>query len=124
VKIYDCLSKQRITYIERDRNRLRADLYHCSLCWKSDTVLLIAWGDMVHVVRIKERPRSALEGPGGLPNRMAEITCRFQTEYIVCGIAPLGENLVLLAYLDEPIDDSSNKKAGAKRVRRGRSWNW
>ena len=117
MKIYDCVSKQRISYIERDKKGVRADLYHCSLCWKSDTILLIAWGDMVHVARIKERPRSALEGPGGLPKRMAEIVCRLQTEYIVCGIAPLGDNLVLLAYSDESVDDSSNKKAGAKRVR-------
>jgi vacuolar protein sorting-associated protein 41 len=55
VKIYDCASKQRISFVERDKGRMRADLYYCSLCWKSDTVLLIAWGDVVHVVRITVR---------------------------------------------------------------------
>jgi hypothetical protein len=52
-----------------------------------------------------------------LPNRMGVIMARFQTDYIVCGIAPLNDNLALLAYTDETVDDSSNKKAGARRVR-------
>ena len=60
VKIYDCISKQRISYIERDKTRMRADMYHCSLCWKSDTLLLIAWADMVHVARIKVRRAPSL----------------------------------------------------------------
>ena len=47
---------------------------------------------------------------------MAEILCRFQTDYIVCGLAPLDDHLMLLAYTDETVDDSSNKKAGANRV--------
>ena len=104
-------------------------MYHCCLCWKSDTVLLIGWADTVKIALVKEKPRG--DANTGLPSRYVEIICmyihfssqnlqkkegrqsqnsfhfffpRFQTDYYISGIAPFNEYLVILAYLEETVN--------------------
>jgi hypothetical protein len=44
----------------------------------------------------------------GLPARYVEINGMFQTDYFICGIAPFGDDLVILAYTEEQVPDPSN----------------
>ncbi|TPX31569.1 hypothetical protein SeMB42_g07741 [Synchytrium endobioticum] len=103
VKIYDTTLQQRFAYIDRPNDSPRADLYRCNLCWKSDTELLIGWADSVKVCVVKER--SKFDIASGLPPRYVEITSQFRTDWIVSGIAPFNNMLVILAFMTD-LNDS------------------
>ncbi|CAG8500991.1 4625_t:CDS:10 [Ambispora gerdemannii] len=108
IKMYDTNSKQRITWIFRPDNSPRPDLYRCHLCWRDDTHLLIGWADNVQVGVVKERKRE--ENTQG-PPLYVEITTLFRTDFIVCGIAPFKDMMLLMAYITDDIiqnEETSN----------------
>jgi hypothetical protein len=116
VRIYDTASSQRITYISRPEDSPRADLFKCTLHWKDDRTLLIAWADMIKVATVRERESkrslAAVPGVGGVIGASSElyveVTAIFQVDCMVSGIAPYGSNgdLLVLAYLtEEDFDD-------------------
>lgn len=111
VKIYDTSSQQRITYINRPKDSPRPDMYLCRLFWKNDETLFIGWADSIkvgtihvslylalmlcQVGTIKEKPRDTREGSTEkLPSRYVELIARFTTDFWICGLAPLGDNIV------------------------------
>lgn len=98
VKVYDMLSKRRITFIKRDHaEALRPEIYRCNLCWKDDNTLLIGWANTIKICSVKER---ITPDNKDLPSKYVEITSMFQTaDFTVCGLAPLGNDLVVLAYV-------------------------
>lgn len=111
VKIYDTTTNVRITYIDRPEGSPRADLYKCRMCWKNDTTLLIGWADTVKVAVIKPKPNPMQ----GQPSHFVEITTIFQTDYMISGIAPFNDTLMLLSYiLEDEVEDESNM--GRKRL--------
>ncbi|XP_069776750.1 vacuolar protein sorting-associated protein 41 homolog isoform X7 [Narcine bancroftii] len=101
VKIYDASSKQRITNITRDNMYFRPDMYLCSLCWKDNITLIIGWATSVKVCVVKERDPTDLRD---LPSRYVEIVSAFELEFYISGLAPLGERLVLLMYVNETLE--------------------
>ncbi|KAG0031903.1 Vacuolar protein sorting-associated protein 41 [Podila clonocystis] len=120
VKIYDTTTEQRITFIDRPGSSPRADLFKCRLCWRSDTELLIGWAALVKIAVVKDRPKDQMRS--GLPAQYVEITTMFQTDFIVCGIAPFKEMLLLMAYNVDNIDEiahisgsETNERKMAKR---------
>ncbi|CAJ0628978.1 9287_t:CDS:10 [Entrophospora sp. SA101] len=97
----------------------RADLYRCNLCWRSDTQLLIGWANNVQICAIKDKPKNEIVA--GRPIQYVEVTL-FQTDFIVCGIAPFKDMIVLLAYITDDItnnpdsnDTQQYKRPHAKR---------
>jgi len=119
VKIYDVQTQQRMSFIQRPPNSPRADLYRCNLCWRSDTQLLIGWGNNVQICAIKDKPKNEIVA--GRPIQYVEVTL-FQTDFIVCGIAPFKDMIVLLAYITDDItnnpdsnDTQQYKRPHAKR---------
>ncbi|ELU13950.1 hypothetical protein CAPTEDRAFT_174173 [Capitella teleta] len=111
VKVYDMNSKSRITFISKDNPHLRPEIYRCSLCWKDEFTLLIGWADQVKVCVVRERQD---DDTRDLPKKYVEIVAMFQTEFMVCGIAPLGTRLVVLAF-DEDTNSQEVSKAVAGR---------
>ncbi|KAG0255570.1 Vacuolar protein sorting-associated protein 41 [Mortierella polycephala] len=103
VKIYDTTTEQRITFIDRPGSSPRADLFKCRLCWRNETELLIGWAALVKIAVIKNRPKDQMKA--GLPAQYVEITTMFQTDFIVCGIAPFKDMLLLMAYVVDDIDE-------------------
>eukprot|EP00192_Tetraselmis_astigmatica_P002353 CAMPEP_0117695968 /NCGR_PEP_ID=MMETSP0804-20121206/28429_1 /TAXON_ID=1074897 /ORGANISM="Tetraselmis astigmatica, Strain CCMP880" /LENGTH=974 /DNA_ID=CAMNT_0005510089 /DNA_START=546 /DNA_END=3468 /DNA_ORIENTATION=+ len=114
IKIYDTLVHQRIGYIERQRNGPPPDMYRCSLFWESDALLYIGWGNCVQIARIVQReppkqgdePWRAITAPvnsavGAPAQRYVEIVAFFQTDYVVAGISPFGQDLAILAYITD-----------------------
>ncbi|KAJ3190235.1 Vacuolar protein sorting-associated protein 41 [Gaertneriomyces sp. JEL0708] len=97
IKIYDIASQQKFAYIDRPPNSPRADLFRCNLVWKSDVELLIGWADNVKLCVIKER--SKMDVASGLPSKYVEIVCQFRTDFVVSGLAPLGDDIVLLSFM-------------------------
>ncbi|KAG9300436.1 hypothetical protein G9A89_010061 [Geosiphon pyriformis] len=116
VKMYDVISQQRITYISRPEDSPRADLYKCHLCWRNDNQLLIGWANNVQVAAVKERNRdTSTQGP----SRYVEIINLFRTDFIVCGIAPFQEMILIMAYLTDDIiqDEETDNPEQQKRPR-------
>ncbi|KAK1922178.1 hypothetical protein DB88DRAFT_497458 [Papiliotrema laurentii] len=97
VKIYDTASGQRIGYVDRGLDAPRAELYKCSLLWKDDSTLTIAWADHIKVVRIRNRSKDQIES--GMPTLTIELTGIYQMDCMVSGIAILGDRYVVLAYI-------------------------
>eukprot|EP01120_Amphizonella_sp_Union-15-10_P003630 TRINITY_DN1403_c0_g1_i1.p1 TRINITY_DN1403_c0_g1~~TRINITY_DN1403_c0_g1_i1.p1 ORF type:complete len:882 (-),score=190.64 TRINITY_DN1403_c0_g1_i1:13-2658(-) len=110
VKIYDCETQERITYIDRPRGSPRPDLYRCILCWESETQLIIGWANSVKIGLVATKSRD--EHVNGFPSKYVQIVSIFETEgYFISGIAPFGEDLVILAFLDDDEeDDGSDEK--------------
>ncbi|KAJ3146963.1 Vacuolar protein sorting-associated protein 41 [Geranomyces michiganensis] len=71
----------------------------------------IAWAnEAVSVVGVKLcviKERSKMDVSSGLPSRYVEIVCQFRTDFIVSGIAPLDEDIVLLSFMAD-IAESKN----------------
>jgi vacuolar protein sorting-associated protein 41 len=83
------VSQTRITYIERQQDSPRPDLFKCTLHWQDDSTLLIAWADVIKVARIRARPRnSTSSASANLPPLLAEITAVFQLDCMIAGIVP------------------------------------
>jgi hypothetical protein len=115
VKVYDVSTSERISIIEGTGENGQpppsAELYKCHLCWSKDDTLLIGWADCVKVGVVKPnavamKPRTRGPGQIGGPmitssTRFVQIVATFKTEYIICGIAPWGDqHLVLMAFLE------------------------
>uniref|UniRef100_A0A669EYU8 Vacuolar protein sorting-associated protein 41 homolog n=1 Tax=Oreochromis niloticus TaxID=8128 RepID=A0A669EYU8_ORENI len=101
VKIYDISTKQRITNVLRDNVSLRPDMYPCSLCWKDNTTLIVGWGSSIKICAVKERNPTEMRD---LPSRYVEIVSAFETEFFICGLAPLADQLVTLFFVKENSD--------------------
>ncbi|XP_076460755.1 vacuolar protein sorting-associated protein 41 homolog [Babylonia areolata] len=94
VRVWDTSARCLISRIEKDHS-YRPELYGCQLSWKDDRTLLVGWGDQVKVCVVKEQMHKEAQDR---PRRYVEITALFKTDFYICGIAPLGDNLVILSY--------------------------
>ena len=98
VKIYDIAAQTPVAFIERPRGSPPSERYPPRLVWDGDATLLAGWADCVWVIAVSPRRDSA--------PRRAEVLEQFQTEYVVAGIAPHGEDeLAILAFLETPERD-------------------
>ncbi|KAI0053795.1 vacuolar assembling protein VPS41 [Auriscalpium vulgare] len=89
VKVYDTTSQTRVTFIERQAESPRPDLFKCTLHWQDDSTLLIAWADVIKVARIRGRPRNTnSSATANLPPLIVEITAVFQLDCMIAGIVP------------------------------------
>ncbi|CAH2283280.1 vacuolar sorting-associated 41 homolog [Pelobates cultripes] len=104
VKIYDIMTRQRITNVPRGDTSLRPDMYPCSLFWKDNLTLVVGWGKSVKVCSVKERHASEVRD---LPSRYVEIVSQFDTEFFISGIAPLCDQFVMLFYVKETSDQKN-----------------
>ncbi|KAI8618778.1 hypothetical protein BC830DRAFT_1107192 [Chytriomyces sp. MP71] len=129
VKLYDVTTQTKFAYIDRPHGSPRADLFRCNLCWKDDETLMIGWADSVKIGVIKDRKSAAAEGVSApnissLPPRYVEIMCEFRTDFIVSGIAPLLDQIVLLSFIVDMdglrnidvLPSSSDEATVSKRV--------
>ncbi|KAK6166083.1 hypothetical protein SNE40_022857 [Patella caerulea] len=94
VKVYDMSTKSRITHITKDHS-YRPEMFGCHLFWKDDRTLLIGWGDRVKICVVRDQVKKDARE---LPTRYVEIVSMFTTEFFVCGIAPLEDNIIVLSY--------------------------
>ena len=100
VKIYDIAARTPVAFIDRPRGSPPPERYPPRLVWDGDATLLVGWADCVKVVAVSLRQDWV---------RRAEILEQFQTEYVVAGIAPHGEDkLLVLAFLEAGANESAS----------------
>lgn len=124
VKIYDSDSKTRVGCIDRPADAPRADLFRCTLQWRDDTTLMIAWADYVNLLRI--RPRSPTAGNASVPF-VVETLGIFQVDCMLAGIAPYSSppgSFLVITYIppenlkfaeETPADRSEQRRKAAHR---------
>lgn len=102
VNVFDMSVRKRISFISWEGDvSIRTDAVRCNLCWKNEQQLLIGWGRTIKICSVRDPP-PAVEGREP-PLRYVEINgVRSSLEYLVSGLAPLGDNLVVLSY-DEQV---------------------
>ena len=119
MKIYDTSSNQRIGYVDRGAEAPRAELFKCSLLWKDNSTLVIAWADFIKVVRIRSRSRSQINT--GLPALSVEMTGIYQVDCMVAGIAVYQSHFAVLAYI--PPDSYQNEATDDPQEQRRKAAN-
>lgn len=95
VQIFDVEQRAIITRIKRD-----TEMHQCHFCWRDNRTLLIGWSNTVKVCLIKERSQEVLNETQlkELPKKYVEIVSMFETDFIICGLAPFNTvNLLVLA---------------------------
>lgn len=98
VRVYDTLTKQVITFIDRPPGSVRPDLYSCQLVWENDRTLIIGWANFVKIAEVRERPRG---DSNSISSRYLVITHQFRLqEFFVSGIAPFRQDLAVLGYTE------------------------
>ncbi|EPS74380.1 hypothetical protein M569_00372, partial [Genlisea aurea] len=112
VKVYDAANDQRVTYIEKPRGSPRPDFLLPHLVWQDDSLLVVGWGTTIKIVSIKNNPK---RGTNGTYNptlvfgvKQVDILASFQTNYLISGVAPFGDSLVILAYIPVEGDGERN----------------
>lgn len=126
MKVYDTVSQQRITFIDRPAGSPRADLFKCSLFWQDDQTLLIGWADHIKVARISQVPiRNGMSvATAGLTTSsqyVVEVTAIFQVDCMISGICPYEkqDGYLILAYVspdqydNEATDDPAEQRRKA-----------
>lgn len=114
VKLYDCSSRTRISYVSREENAPRPDVYQCDLCWKNGTTLFIGWGKSVRICCIKERPQNDIRD---LPRKYVEITQHFQVDFFIAGIAPLKGDIAVLSYIESSAEEGTRGQTQRPQLR-------
>jgi hypothetical protein len=86
----------------------------CSaLSLQDNTVLLIGWADCIKVAVVRTRGWDGLTGTLGPGTKYVEIRTSLNTDYYVSGLAPFGDQLVVLAYLPDKDDNAAESIATA-----------
>lgn len=97
VRVYDLYSKCSLGLIkwENHNGSLNLDNFRCNLRWSDQRTLLIGWIDTVRICVIRKRNFQELQNRD-LPEFLVDPISTFQTDFYICGIAPLDHQLVLL----------------------------
>lgn len=77
------------------------------LILQDDTVLLIGWADCIKIAVVRTRGWDGLHGTLGPGTKFVEIRTTLHTDYYVAGLAPFGDQLVVLAYLSDNDDNAA-----------------
>ena len=121
VKVIDANSQQHITFIDRpNEDAVKAGACKCSLLWSAPDTLIVAWGTLIKIARVRYRDLGAKSDAAAaqLPSRYCEITAILQTDFVLWGVAPLDKHLVALGWAedeeDEEDDEESDQEASSR----------
>ncbi|KAJ3254578.1 Vacuolar protein sorting-associated protein 41 [Boothiomyces macroporosus] len=103
--VYDITSSLKFATIEKSHSP-RGDPYRCNICWKNSEEFFIGWADTVKIISIKER--SAMDKNSGLSPKYVLVTHQFRTEFVVAGIAPFQDDILLLSFITNALDENTD----------------
>lgn len=99
-RVYDLTCRASLGLVKLSK-RPQVDM-KCHICWKDAFTLIVGWAETVWVCHVKKR--TAVTPMDASPYVVHPVST-FQTEFWVCGIGPLSENLVLLGCLKDTPGD-------------------
>lgn len=103
VRVYDINARCSLGLIKWTRNsNLKQDKPRCNLCWKDSNTLLVGWIDTVRICNIRRRSPAEMALAPDWPQFVVEPISTFQTDFLICGIGPLDNQLIVLGFWREP----------------------
>uniref|UniRef100_A0A1B6C2S4 RING-type domain-containing protein n=1 Tax=Clastoptera arizonana TaxID=38151 RepID=A0A1B6C2S4_9HEMI len=81
--------------------RMQQEKPRCNICWKDTNTFLIGWVETIRICNIRKRSQAEMALTPNWPQYTVEPAITFQTDFLICGIAPLEEELVVLGYCKE-----------------------
>uniref|UniRef100_A0A1L8DVT6 Vacuolar protein sorting-associated protein 41 homolog n=1 Tax=Nyssomyia neivai TaxID=330878 RepID=A0A1L8DVT6_9DIPT len=110
VRVYDLSERVSLGLIRWEQPKsLALSDFRCNLRWSNATTLLIGWVDTIRICVIRKR-NSIEVSTRDLPGFIVDPVSTFQTDFFVCGLAPLeGNQLVVLGVPKER--DLENSKS-------------
>uniref|UniRef100_A0A1Q3FE53 Vacuolar protein sorting-associated protein 41 homolog n=1 Tax=Culex tarsalis TaxID=7177 RepID=A0A1Q3FE53_CULTA len=82
--------------------------FRCNLSWSNSTTLLIGWVDTIRICVI--RKRNPIEvSTRNLPAHIVDPMSTFQTDFYVCGVAPLESHQLVVLGFSKDRDSETNK---------------
>ncbi|KAJ3268145.1 Vacuolar protein sorting-associated protein 41 [Terramyces sp. JEL0728] len=110
--VYDIPTSMKFGTIEKSHSA-RGDPYRCNICWKNSEEFLIGWADTVKIISIKER--SAMDKHSGLSPKHVQVLHQFRTEFVVAGIAPFQDDILLLSFITDALDETAGSDVFATK---------
>lgn len=124
VKIYNVQDNEKLSYIPRPKGSENCGICRCNLVWfetpEGEERLIVGWGTSVTVLSLKEKvyspntPNSMMTPRDVKPQKVVEVMTMFQTEFLICGIQPYGEDKFLLLAYDTSGDSEVEEENGAE----------
>jgi hypothetical protein len=132
IRLFDADALTKIAHVDRPVGA-RPSLYPtvrnltARLCWETENRLLVAWGDCLLQLTVKESTTSTQTmvqpsegGPPGMPvvvrRRSVECTMAWELDCIAAGVAPLDERHVILLGLVPSADEENEKSQPENEV--------
>jgi hypothetical protein len=110
IKVHDIEAEEAITRIERPPGSWRPDLFSSNLFWASDRTLVIGWANMIKIGQIMLREKPA----PGEPAHVVHVST-IALDCVVCGMAPFGQYLTVLAY-EQDEEEEAGAAAGGEAM--------
>ncbi|KAG8308451.1 Vacuolar protein sorting-associated protein 41 [Homalodisca vitripennis] len=107
VRVYDIHNKCSLGLIKWTKStNFQNEKARCNLCWKDTNTLLVGWLDSVRILNVRKRSPAEMALTPDWPQYLVENSSvkphthilSFQTDFLICGIGPLHEHLVVLGY--------------------------
>ncbi|CCG84360.1 protein of unknown function [Taphrina deformans PYCC 5710] len=108
VRVYDTTNMRMVGMVDRRPESPRADVFKARLLWQDSRTLIIGWFDLITKVVVQE-------GVGKVLN--LDTTYTMKLDCVVSGLASLGSNLLVLAYIADlqELNSSSPAHGNAER---------
>ncbi|XP_074600039.1 vacuolar protein sorting-associated protein 41 homolog isoform X4 [Brevipalpus obovatus] len=109
IRIFDMDERNVICFMARDSGP-SADVYKSCLCWKSDTEFIIGCGRSIKIGQVTKRNLRAVDSDK-LPSKQVIIPSMCTIDPLICGVAPLENNTVILGLYEKQSDSNPSEKS-------------
>lgn len=108
VRVYDLNEKCSLGLIKWEEPRTgRLSDFRCNLRWSNPSTLLIGWVETIRICVIRKRNLIEVSSRN-LPGFIVDPISTFQTDFFVCGLAPLEKNQLVVLGAPKERDDDGN----------------
>uniref|UniRef100_A0A1B0CTY4 Putative vacuolar assembly/sorting protein vps41 n=1 Tax=Lutzomyia longipalpis TaxID=7200 RepID=A0A1B0CTY4_LUTLO len=109
VRVYDLSERWSLGLIRWEQPKsLALSDFRCNLRWSNSTTLLIGWVDTIRICVIRKR-NSVEVSTRDLPGFIVDPVSTFQTDFFVCGLAPLEANQLVVLGVPKERDLENSK---------------
>lgn len=96
VRVYDLVARCSLGLIQWEKNVSKSiEDFRCNLLWSAHMTLMIGWVDTIRICVIRKRSSLELQ-TRDVTEHLVDPVFTFQTDYFICGLGPLDDQLVIL----------------------------